>query len=154
MENEIIEEVQRPEEIVEETPKVTEPRLVQIDDKLHCRFVEYIPAIELNPSRQIYLKKEERMAIGVTKCFDLENNCVVDYDNTEDLKRQKLEELRAKREPLLVAFDKYKSNVNYGVEFESEEQRVKMMTWYNLLLALDEDAMKEENIPERVKYYL
>ena len=152
MENEIIEEVQRPEEIVEETPKVTEPRLVQIDDKLHCRFVEYIPAIELNPNRQIYLNKEERMAIGVTKCFDLETMTIVDYDNTEDLEKQKLEELRAKREPLLVAFDKYKSNVNYGIEIETETDKINIITWYRLLLELNEYAFN--NVPERVKYYL
>ena len=38
--------------------------------------------------------------INGTKCFDLENNCVIDYDNTEELKREKLQELRAKRQPL------------------------------------------------------
>lgn len=87
-----------------------------------------------------------------TKRFDLENNCVVDYDNTEDLKIAKINELRAKREPLLTAFDKYKSNVVYGVEFESEEQRQKIIAWYRLLLELNEFAF--ENVPERVKYYL
>lgn len=129
-------------------------RLVQIRDKFRCDFVEYVAQEDLDPSKQILISDEDRLAIGLTKCFDLENNCVVDYDNTEDLKRQHLKELRDKRVPLLKAFDVYKSSVAYGTEIETEEQRVKMMTWYNLLLALDEDAMKEENIPERVKYYL
>ena len=26
--------------------------------------------------------------IGITKCFDVENNCVIDYDNTEDLRKE------------------------------------------------------------------
>lgn len=129
-------------------------RLVQIKDKFHCEFIEYVFQEDLDETKQILISDEDRLAIGQTKCFDVENNCVVDYDNTEDLKKQHLQELRAKRVPLLKAFDVYKSSVAYGTEIETEDQRVKMMTWYNLLLALDEDAMKEENIPERVKYYL
>jgi hypothetical protein len=90
--------------------------------------------------------------INGTKCFDLENNCVIDYDNKEYLKIAKLQELKNKREPLLIAFDKYKSNVNYGIEFESETDRTNIITWYRLLLELNEKAFA--NVPERVKYYL
>ena len=102
----------------------------------------------------IEITEEELAQIGKTKCFDIENNRVVDYDNTIDKIIERKNELRAKRVTLLKAFDVYKSSVAYGTEIETEEQRVKMMTWYNLLLALDKDAMKKENIPERVKYYL
>lgn len=136
MENEILEQPQ------------IEGKIVLITSKFNCQ------NDLTNDPKAIFISFEDLDQIGITKCFDLENNCVVDYDNTEDLKKQKLEELRAKRVPLLKAFDVYKSSVAYGTEIETEEQRVKMMTWYNLLLALDEDAMKEENIPERVKYYL
>ena len=129
-------------------------RLVQIKDKFHCDFIEYVPIEELDESKQIYISDEDRLAIGLTKCFDVENNCVIDYDNTIDKIIERKNELRARRVPLLKAFDVYKSSVAYGTEIETEEQRVKMMTWYNLILALDEDAMKEKNIPERVKYYL
>lgn len=127
-------------------------RLVQIDDELHCRFVEYVPSEELDETKQIYITDEDRLAIGLTKRFDLETLTVIDYDNTEDLKKQHLEELRVKRQPLLIAFDKYKSNVVYGVEFESEEQRQQIIAWYRLLLELNEFAF--ENVPERIKYYL
>lgn len=102
----------------------------------------------------IEITEEELAQIGITKCFDVERNCVVDYDNTIDKIIEHKNELRAMRVPLLKAFDVYKSSVAYGTEIETEAQRVKMMTWYNLILALDKDAMKEENIPERVKYYL
>lgn len=129
-------------------------RLIQIDDKKHCRFVEYVPSNELDETKQIYISDEDRLAIGLTKCFDLRTMKVVNYDNTIDKVIEKRKQLRAKRATLLKAFDIYKCSVAYGSEIENEEQRVKMMTWYNLLLALDEDAMKEENIPERVKYYL
>lgn len=107
-----------------------------------------------NNPNAIFVSQEDLDQIGQTKCFDIEKNKVVDYDNTIDKIIERKNELRAMRVPLLKAFDVYKSSVAYGTEIETEEQRVKMMTWYNLLLALDEDAMKEENIPERVKYYL
>lgn len=100
----------------------------------------------------IEISEDDLAQIGITKCFDLENNCVVDYDNTEDLKKQKLEELRAKRVPLLKAFDVYKSSVAYGVEFENEEQRDEIVAWYTALLHLEESAF--ENVPERIRYYL
>lgn len=127
-------------------------RRVQIRDKFRCDFIEYVPSDELDETKQLDLTDEERYSLGITKCFDLENNCVVDYDNTEYLKKQKLEELRAKREPLLNAFDKYKSNVNYGIEIESETDRINIIDWYKLLLELNEYAFK--NVPERIKYYL
>lgn len=68
---------------------------------------------------------------------------------------EKKQELRALREPLLIAFDKYKSNVNYGVEFEDEKQRNIIIKWYNEIKNLNENyIIKDENIPERIKYYL
>ena len=120
---------------------------------INGKFNAYEDLTGNNPNA-IFVSQEDLDQIGKTKCFDLENNCVIDYDNTIDKIIEHKNELRARRVPLLKAFDVYKSSVAYGVEFENEEQRVKMMTWYNLLLALDEDAMREENIPERVKYYL
>ena len=77
----------------------------------------------------------------------------IDYEDY--LQQEKTKELRRLREPLLVAFDKYKSNVNYGVEFETIEQRQKIITWYNEIKELNENyIVKEENIPERIQYYL
>ena len=127
-------------------------RLIQIKDKFHCDFIEYVAKEDLDETKQIYIIDEDRLAIGITKCFDLENNCVVDYDNTIDKIIEHKNELRAMREPLLIAFDKYKSNVNYGVEFESETDKINIITWYRLLLELNEYAFV--NVPERVKYYL
>lgn len=122
-------------------------KYVVITSKFNCQ------SFPLN-DKAIFISQEDLEQIGQTKCFDVENNCVVDYDNTIDKIIEHKNELRAMRVPLLKAFDVYKSSVAYGTEIETEEQRVKMMTWYNLILALDEDAMKEKNIPERVKYYL
>ena len=56
------------------------------------------------------------------------------------------------RADLLRAFDKYKTNVQYGIEQESQEAKEEIMQWYKDLLDLQGVAF--ENIPERVKYYL
>lgn len=56
--------------------------------------------------------------------------------------------LRKTRRPLLDAFDKWEKAVLRGRESESLE----VMTWYFLILDLNETALN--NVPERVKYYL
>ena len=59
-----------------------------------------------------------------------------------------LSELRLKREPLLIAFDKWEKAVLRGREEDSAE----VMQWYQDLLDLKEEAF--ENVPERIKYYM
>lgn len=121
------------------------------EDGIEESHKEFVPFPHL-----IFVSYEDLKAIeDGTKCFDLENNCVIDYDNTEDKKLERLQELRALREPLLIAFDKYKSNVNYGVEIETLEQRNIIIKWYNEIKNLNENyIIKDENIPKRIKYYL
>ena len=133
MENEILEQPQ------------VEGKYVVITSKFNCQ------SFPLN-EKAIFVSQEDLDQIGITKCFDLENNRVVDYDNTIDKIIEHKNELRSMRTPLLKAFDVYKSNVAYGVEFENEEQREEIINWYNSLLQLDESAF--ENVPERVRYYL
>lgn len=60
--------------------------------------------------------------------------------------------IRQLRQPLLEAFDVYKSNINYGVETETAKERAEIVAWYNKLLDKDETAL--ENIPEKIKRYL
>lgn len=60
--------------------------------------------------------------------------------------------LRAKRKNILKAFDTYKGNVKYGIEYETEQQHENIIAWYNDLKDLKDSAF--ENIPERIKYYL
>lgn len=58
--------------------------------------------------------------------------------------------LRKKREPLLIAFDKYKTNVSYGLIQETNHEEMKK--WYLSILDLDEDSIN--NVPTCIKYYL
>lgn len=70
----------------------------------------------------------------------------------DELEERRLKALRERREPIIIAFDKYKTNVEYGIESESTEQHAAMLAWYQDLLDLEETAF--ENVPERVRYYL
>lgn len=60
--------------------------------------------------------------------------------------------IRQLREPLLKAFDIYKINVFYGIEKETEEERKKILDWYQSLLDKEDFTLKE--IPEKIKKYL
>ena len=55
------------------------------------------------------------------------------------------------RKPLLKAFDVYKTNVFYGVETETEEERVKIISWYKDLLDLNDSAFF--CVPEQIIKY-
>lgn len=57
-------------------------------------------------------------------------------------------QLRVKREPLLIAFDKWEKAVIRGREEDSAE----IMQWYQDLLDLVESAF--ENVPDRINYYM
>lgn len=80
------------------------------------------------------------------------NKEAYDLAMLEQEKLAKIETLRAKREPLLAAFDKYKSNVYYGIEVEMIQEKQSIMAWYNSILGLDETAL--ENVPVKIKYYV
>lgn len=77
------------------------------------------------------------------------------YDEYEDIQvyipytKEELKNiLRSKREKLLSAFDKWEKAVLRG----REQDDYVIMSWYNSLLNLDENAFK--NIPKRIEYYL
>ena len=90
------------------------------------------------------------------KCFNEKLTAIVPYYETiEEIKQKeddRLNELRARRAPLLTAFDRYKINVQYGIETEDEIDHEIILTWYRQLLDLVVDAF--ENIPSRVEYYI
>lgn len=97
-------------------------RLVQIITKKYCEFIENVPSEELDISKQIYISDEDRLAIGVTKCFDVVNNCVVDYDDTKDKRIQLIEEAIRERKIMLDDSDyklfKYIEGEMTASEFE------------------------------------
>lgn len=63
-----------------------------------------------------------------------------------------IQELRIKREPLLQAFDVYKSNLIVGAISLPEDEKQEVITWYNKVLDLDVDAIN--NPPKSISRYL
>lgn len=73
----------------------------------------------------------------------------VPYTDVEiDEKRKN--SLRENRRVLLEAFDKWEKAVLRG----REKDDTSIMNWYRDLLNLVESAFLDENVPERVRYYL
>ena len=59
---------------------------------------------------------------------------------------------RSKRKLLLRAFDIYKTNVQYGIE--DDTQRDAILYWYQALLDLEDWAFDENLIPKKIRRYL
>ena len=75
--------------------EIKQTRKVQIRNKFRCDFIEYVPENEQDISKQLELTDEERYSLGITKCFDLETNTLIDYDNSQEIsKRQKLDRIQ------------------------------------------------------------
>jgi hypothetical protein len=68
--------------------------------------------------------------------------------SAEEIEERRKAQLRAKRTPLLAAFDKWEKAVLRGREEDSES----VMNWYKAILDLDDNAF--EAIPARIEYYL
>lgn len=78
---------------------------------------------------------------------------IIGIDDTAALPTGKKEDaLRTMREPLLAAFDIYKSNVQYGIQTETDEEHYAVVKWYDALLDLDPKALR--NVPYGVEKYV
>lgn len=67
---------------------------------------------------------------------------------------------RIERAMQLKAFDIYKSNVNYGLEEETEEQKQEIISWYNAILDFPDKITVNTvvddfpKVPKAIKKYL
>lgn len=80
---------------------------------------------------------------------DDSENFYIDKTLVEEKHKQ---ELRMKREPLLRAFDIYKSNLIVGAISLPEEEKKVVIDWYNLILELDEYSIN--NPPTAISRYI
>ena len=71
---------------------------VKIISKLNCQ------SFPLDDTA-IDITYEQLEQIGKTKCFDVENNRIIDYDGTEDLAKQKVMDRIAELKQLLADSD-------------------------------------------------
>lgn len=114
--------------------------LVKILNKFNC---QSFPIDET----AIEVEQEILDQIGITKCFDVDNNCVIDYDNTEDLLNVRIEELRAKRETECFSI------INRGklwYDTLTPEQTEELNEWYRAWLEVTE-TLVEPTKPEWIK---
>ena len=88
-------------------------KLVKIISKFNC---QSFPLDET----AIEISVEDLEQIGITKCFDVENNCVIDYDNTKDLRVQEINNRIIELKKLLADSD-YRA-IKYAEGEYSEEQ--------------------------------
>jgi len=96
-----------------ETVETKPTKLVKILSKFNCQ------AYPLDDTA-IEVTLEDLEQIGITKCFDVENNCVIDYDNTEDLRKQEIQERIIELKELLKETD-YRA-IKYAEGCYTEEQ--------------------------------
>lgn len=119
-------------------------RLERIDDNLIELENENLKIIECD----ITFDDDICINMDIYKVNDNNEFCIDD----ELVEEHKLNTLRAKREPLLKAFDIYKTNLIVGAISLPEEQKQEVIIWYNLILDLDEDAIN--NPPETILKYI
>lgn len=75
---------------------------------------------------------------------------------SEYLKR-KTDLFREYRRQTFKAFDIYKSNVQYGLEIETEEERNEMIAWYHSMKNFTNQINTINNyppLPDKLKYYI
>lgn len=126
---------------------IADKKFVIHHDAVEAKEAVYIdkPIIYSNGSTSIY-KELVTPAIEAKEAYDeYEDIQVYVHYTEEELKNM----LRAKRTPLLTAFDKWEKALLRGREIEDSNISI---IWYPDLLDLKETAFT--NIPERIKYYL
>ena len=93
--------------------EIKQTKLVKIIGKFNCQsFPLDDTAIEVS--------LEDLEQIGITKCFDVENNCVIDYDNSKELRIQEINERIDELKRLLQDSD-YRA-IKYAEGLYTEEE--------------------------------
>ena len=119
-------------------------RLMRIDDNLIDLGQENLKVLE----RDISFDDDICNNICIYRVDENENF----YIDEELVVEHKLNILRIKREPLLIAFDTYKSNLFIGVLSLSNEEQQEVIDWYHLILDLNEEVIN--NPPKAIARYL
>lgn len=132
--------------LVEDILIINHPKIEEVKEVGHYETIAEYPNggkdvvwvvdVEGIPGREAYTEEEKILVF-------------IPYTE-EEIRENKIKELRSKRKTLLEAFDKWEKAVLRGRELESDT----IMQWYQDILDLKESAFEETNIPERVKYYM
>jgi hypothetical protein len=126
------------------TYNINTRKLIRIDDNLIDLGEENLKVIE----KDITFEDDISRNMDIYKVNDNEEF----YIDDELVAERELNNLRAKREPLLKAFDIYKTNLIVGAISLPENEKQEVITWYDKVLDLDVDAIN--NPPKSISRYL
>ena len=94
----------------------------------------------------IEVEEEILEQIGITKCFDVKNNKVIDYDNTEDLRKEQATKRIAELKSLLRDTD-YQA-IKYAEGLISEEDyapiKIQRQAWRDEINELEGEEQNGE----------
>ena len=113
-------------------------------------FIKYDEAKPFNTELVEFESEQQAFINGYIRAGEFEVNLI--NDNQALWWKRSLRLTRDVRQDLLKAFDTYSKNVAYGIENETAEQHLNVISWRQSLLDLKRDAFV--NIPDRIKYYL
>jgi len=85
---------------------------IKIINQFYCELSNDEDAIEVS--------EETLLQIGITKCFDVENNCVIDFDNTKLLRQREAKE-RIKELKGLLSLSDFRA-IKYAEGLYTEEE--------------------------------
>lgn len=121
--------------------------IVDQDTKLVLTFGTYSSHL---PENSLSVNNPEDYIFAVSD-WKIEKDNTITFINQGDAYNNYLKEnMREKRNRYLPAFDLWEKAVVRGREEDSSE----IMQWYRDMLDLKPDAFKDENIPDKIKYYL
>lgn len=107
----------------------------------------------INPDLCYEITEEELELLGEHKLkWEYDPLRLVTHDNREELRLEKLQELRINRSPLYAAWDTLCANVAFGTVSISADKKYELLKWKKQIDDLNENAIN--NIPEELRYYL
>lgn len=112
-------------------------------------YIKYNEKDPFNTTLIEYSNEMEALMNGAIKASQYEIDLIINHDALWFKGRLTL--IRDARKDLLSAFDKYKTNVHYGIVVESPLEHSTILDWYQSLLDLKDEAFI--NVPEVIKYY-
>lgn len=128
----------------DDTITVHIPKVEAVKEVSHYETVKEYP----NGGKDVRKVIDVPAVVGVEEHDEIQAIKVYIPYTEQELHEMYLNDLRDKREPLLIAFDKWEKAVLRGRELDD----VEVMVWFEEIKALDEESLN--NIPERIKYYL
>lgn len=94
----------------------------------------------------IEVSEDDLKQIGISKCFDVENNCIIDYDNSKEVEEEKKQTRIAEIKHRLEELNKdFIQSMIGAVIPDIEEKRAEFISLHNELRELEGKEPREYN---------